>query len=90
MPGHHCKIQIGSSDELSHLNLSIDTAYDAWNSENGRYILRMNDGEEHSSIDFYTNTYSNATQIVKDDVTVASVFFGDGSITTLNILTGNG
>ena len=91
MPGENCTIQIGSSNELSKLNLSIDTAYDAWKEDGtGRRIIRMNDSEEHSSIDFYTNTYSNATQIVKDNITVASVFFGDGSITTLNILIGNG
>ena len=85
-----CKIQIGSSNELSNLDLSIDTAYDAWQSEKGRRILRMNSGEEHDSIDFYTNKYSSPTDKVFNDFTVTSVFFGDGSITTLNILTGNG
>ena len=84
-------IQIGSADAVSALDLSIDTYYAAWNSSDGRRIIRMNNSsnEIHTSVVFYTNKYSSAIEEV-NGYSVAKIFFGDGATTQLDVLTGNG
>ena len=84
---NRARIDIGSSGNLSNLDLSLDTNSTIWTSETGRNIFGMNQNEIHSAINFYTNKYTSVTQEINGQ-TIGEILFGQAYQTTVSFITG--
>jgi hypothetical protein len=87
MRNNTARIDIGSSENLSNLDLSFDSNSNVWNENQYKTIFGMNDGEVHSSINFYTSKYTSPTQTINGK-TINEIFFGNGPTTTISFTAG--